>query len=97
MQEYVLEVKKEVCLADRERSLKHINSTFINFLLCDEKFSAECAITLNPSDVQGTEALEDDRILNRLFDSVELPHIRFESKSHYEFDEVRDKLSFLDI
>ena len=93
----VLEVKKEVCLADRERSLKHINLTFINFLLCDDKFSAECAITLCPSDTLSAEALEEDRILNRLFDSVDLPHIRFEAKSHYDFDEVRDKLSFLDI
>ena len=74
----------------------YISRKHVDFVLCSkENMRPICAIELDDSSHERKDRVERDVFVEKVFESAQLPLIRFKNKRSYVISEVMDKLSGL--
>ncbi len=89
----IMDVKKNLAGKDSQIAWNRISSKHIDFLLCDATDSSfVCGIELDDkSHDQGNRA-KRDVFVNKAFEAISLPLIRFKAKAGYDVEKIRNQI-----
>ena len=77
-----------------QASLNRINSRHVDFLLChNDTLKPVAAIELDDKSHERSDRIQRDVFVNQLFDSADLPLLRYPSKVRYSRDDVFEMLN----
>ena len=89
----IMDVRKNLTAKNYQIALNRISSKHVDFLLCDAIDSSfVCGIELDDKSHRQANRAQRDVFLNKAFEVISLPLIRFEAKAGYDVEKMRNQI-----